>query len=94
MNKIFAMLGAAALMMSATVYAAENPCAMKGNPCAMKANPCAAKNPCDMKQHKEQVNKNTKKKAANPCAANPCAAKNPCATKNPCAAKKSDSSSY
>ena len=30
MNKIFAMLGAAALMMSASVYAAENPCAMKG----------------------------------------------------------------
>lgn len=75
MKKILAILGVVALMATSSVYAADNPCAMKGNPCATKANPCAAKNPCGMKHHKKQAKK--AKKAANPCTMkdNPCAAK-------------------
>lgn len=88
MKKILTILGVVALMATSSVYAADNPCSMKGNPCAMKTNPCAmqgnpcaAMNPCDMKQHKKQAKK--AKKSANPCAmkGNPCAA-------NPCAANK------
>jgi hypothetical protein len=51
---------------------AKNPCGAPGNPCATKpANPCAEKsgNPCAKPAKKMKK----AKKAANPCAQNPCA---------------------
>ena len=78
MQKILTLASAAVIAIALAFPAAAEKMA---NPCAPMANPCA---PAKAKMMK-------KDKKANPCAANPCAAKpaNPCAKNpaNPCAKK-------